>query len=132
MAGPVCYWLGAFQRRHGVTTSASTSSHVWHPPGPLARYRGRLFEIEREVRGQPLEHCLAIRAQSSVPLLDEFRHVLDKAPAQVSRKNSLAGAIRCLDPMGGVMPSRHRRPRLGSRALDILIAPVERANAPAR
>ena len=55
---------------------------------------GRLFEIEREIRGQPPEHRLSVRTERSTPLLSELRRILDTALAQVSRKSSLAGTIR--------------------------------------
>jgi transposase len=65
---------------------------------PLAREAleriGQLFAIEAEINGHASIHRQAARQESSQPLLDELRGFLERALEQISKKSSLAGAIR--------------------------------------
>jgi transposase len=55
---------------------------------------GELFAIEREISGRTPEQRLTVRRQRSLPLLDALKLFLDTALARISRKSSLAQAIR--------------------------------------
>ncbi|MGH7022553.1 MAG: IS66 family transposase [Caulobacteraceae bacterium] len=55
---------------------------------------GELFAIEAQINGRPPEVRLAQRQARTVPLLGELEAFLDRTLAGVSRKSSLAGAIR--------------------------------------
>jgi hypothetical protein len=55
---------------------------------------GRLFAIEAEIRGEDPSRRLAVRQERSRPLLDDLRAFLERSLNQISRKSSLAGAIR--------------------------------------
>ncbi|HEX4095999.1 MAG TPA: IS66 family transposase [Caulobacteraceae bacterium] len=53
-----------------------------------------LFAIEAEINGRPPDVRLAVRRERSAPKLHELRDFLDKTLGQISRKSTLAGAIR--------------------------------------
>lgn len=53
-----------------------------------------LFEIEADIRGQGPDVRLAVRQARTGPLLDDLRVRLDDVLARISRKSSLAQAIR--------------------------------------
>jgi transposase len=53
-----------------------------------------LFAIETEINGRAPETRVAIRQQRSVPKLDELRGFLDATLSRISRKSTLASAIR--------------------------------------
>lgn len=55
---------------------------------------GRLFTIEERLLGQPPETRRQVRSEQAVPLLDQLREHMDATLAKVSRKLSLAAAIR--------------------------------------
>jgi transposase len=55
---------------------------------------GRLFAIEAEINGHAPQHRLATRRELSLPKLDALRRFLDQLLVTISRKSSLAGAIR--------------------------------------
>ena len=81
----------AHARRKFFEVHASTAS-------PLALEAleriGQLFAIEAESKGQDPVRRLAARQKRSRPLLDELRSFLERALAKISKKSSLAGAIR--------------------------------------
>jgi transposase len=53
-----------------------------------------LFAIEERINGRPPSERLAVRQQDAVPLLTELHVFLEKALSQISRKSTLAKAIR--------------------------------------
>jgi transposase len=53
-----------------------------------------LFKIEAEINGHAPEHRHAVRQERSLPLLADLKDYLTGAFASISRKSSLAGAIR--------------------------------------
>jgi len=55
---------------------------------------GQLFAIEAEIKGKHPPQRHAARQQRSRPLLDDLRCFLERALSQISKKSSLAGAIR--------------------------------------
>ena len=55
---------------------------------------GQLFAIEAEIKGKAPAQRHAARQQRSRPLLDDLRSFLGRALSQISKKSSLAGAIR--------------------------------------
>jgi transposase len=55
---------------------------------------GELFAIECQISGRTPEQRLTVRRQRSLPLLDALKLFLDTALARISRKSSLAQAIR--------------------------------------
>jgi transposase len=55
---------------------------------------GQLFAIEAEINGHEPAHRLAARQELSLPKLDALRAFLEQSRATISRKSSLAGAIR--------------------------------------
>jgi transposase len=81
----------AHARRKLYDVHATTNS-------PLAREAleriGQLFAIEAEINGHASIHRQAVRQERSQPLLDELRGFLERALEQISKKSSLAGAIR--------------------------------------
>lgn len=81
----------AHARRKFFEVHASTSS-------PLAMEAleriGQLFAIEAEIKGKDPAQRHALRQERSRPLLDELRSFLERALSQISKKSSLAGAIR--------------------------------------
>jgi transposase len=81
----------AHARRKLYDVHAATNS-------PLAREAleriGQLFAIEAEINGHASIHRQAVRQERSQPLLDELRGFLERALATISKKSSLAGAIR--------------------------------------
>ena len=81
----------AHARRKLYDVHAATNS-------PLAREAleriGQLFAIEAEINGHAPIHRQAVRQERSRPLLDELRGFLEQSLATISKKSSLAGAIR--------------------------------------
>jgi transposase len=81
----------AHARRKFFEVHASTAS-------PLALEAleriGRLFAIEAEIKGKDPAKRHAARQQRSLPLLDDLRSFLERALSQISKKSSLAAAIR--------------------------------------
>lgn len=65
---------------------------------PLAREAleriGQLFAIEAEINGHEPQHRHATRQEFSLPKLDALRAFLEQSLTAISRKSSLAGAIR--------------------------------------
>ncbi len=55
---------------------------------------GALFDIERQIAGQPAEHRQAVRQRNARPRLDELAVWLDAQLKLVPGKSTLAGAIR--------------------------------------
>jgi hypothetical protein len=55
---------------------------------------GQLFAIEAEIKGKDPAQRHALRQERSRPLLDELRSFFERALSQISKKSSLAGAIR--------------------------------------
>jgi Transposase IS66 family len=53
-----------------------------------------LFKIEAEINGHASEHRHTLRQERSLPLLADLKDFLAAALASISRKSSLAGAIR--------------------------------------
>jgi hypothetical protein len=53
-----------------------------------------LFNIEAAINGQASEHRHAVRQERSLPLLADLKDYLTGAFASISRKSSLAGALR--------------------------------------
>lgn len=53
-----------------------------------------LFAIEREIHGRDPDRRLAVRRKHTSPLLDELKDLLDGSLARISKKSSLARAIR--------------------------------------
>jgi hypothetical protein len=81
----------AHARRKYFDVHASTASPI--ALEALERV-GRLFAIEAEIKGEDPSRRLAVRQERSRPLLDELRAFLERSLNQISRKSSLAGAIR--------------------------------------
>jgi transposase len=85
----VACWAHA--RREIFNEHAKTKS-------PLAREAleriGELFAIEREINGQSAETRLAVRQAKSVPLLTSLKSFYDRTLERISRKATLAEAIR--------------------------------------
>jgi transposase len=81
----------AHARRKLYDVHAATNS-------PLAREAleriGQLFAIEAEINGHEPAHRLAARQERSLQKLDGLRVFLERALATISKKSSLAGAIR--------------------------------------
>jgi transposase len=81
----------AHARRKLYDVHAATNS-------PLAREAleriGQLFAIEAEINGHGPQHRLATRQELSLPQLDGLRAFLERSLATISKKSSLAGAIR--------------------------------------
>jgi hypothetical protein len=81
----------AHARRKFFEVHANTTS-------PLAREAlkriGQLFAIEADIKGKDPAERHAARQQRSRPMLDELRSFLERALSQISKKSSLAGAIR--------------------------------------
>jgi transposase len=81
----------AHARRKFVEVHANTAS-------PLAMEAleriGQLFAIEAEIKGKDPAERHAARQQRSRPLLDGLKSFLERALSQISKKSSLAGAIR--------------------------------------
>ncbi|MFO7477410.1 MAG: IS66 family transposase, partial [Methyloceanibacter sp.] len=81
----------AHARRKLYDVHAATNS-------PLAREAleriGQLFAIEADIKGKDPAHRLAARRELSLPKLDALRAFLEQSLATISRKSSLAGAIR--------------------------------------
>lgn len=81
----------AHARRKIFEVHANTSS-------PLAQEAleriGQLFAIEAEISGHNPAWRLAVRQEKSRPLLDGLKVFLNKALDQISKKSSLANAIR--------------------------------------
>ena len=55
---------------------------------------GELFAIEEEIRGRPPQERQAVRAEQSVPLLAQMKARFEQALGTISRKSSLAEALR--------------------------------------
>ncbi len=55
---------------------------------------GELFAIEDGIKGRPLEERRAVRAERSVPLLAQVKARFEATLNTVSRKSSLADALR--------------------------------------
>ena len=85
----VACWAHARRKLYDV--HAATNS-------PLAREAleriGQLFAIEADINGHEPAYRLASRQAQSLPKLDSLRRFLEQALATISRKSSLAGAIR--------------------------------------
>ncbi len=81
----------AHARRKLYDVHAATNS-------PLAREAleriAQLFAIEAGINGQEPAHRLATRQERTLPQLDGLRAFLEQSLATISRKSSLAGAIR--------------------------------------
>ena len=81
----------AHARRKLYDVHAATNS-------PLAKAAleriGQLFMIEAEINGHAPARRLAARQAQSVPKLDGLRSFLEQSLATISKKSSLAGAIR--------------------------------------
>ena len=81
----------AHARRKLYDVHAATNS-------PLAREAleriGRLFAIEAEINRHAPAHRLAARQAQSLPQLDQLAAFLEQSLATISKKSSLAGAIR--------------------------------------
>ena len=81
----------AHARRKLYDVHATTNS-------PLAREAleriGQLFAIEAGINGHPPAYRLAARQARSLPQLDALRAFLEQSLATISKKSSLAGAIR--------------------------------------
>ena len=86
---PVACWAHA--RREIFDEHAKTKS-------PLAREAlgriGALFAVEREINGQSASARLAVRQARSVPLLADLKAFYELSLARISRKGTLAKAIR--------------------------------------
>jgi transposase len=55
---------------------------------------GAVFAVERQINGQNAEHRLAVRQAQSVPLLNDLKALMESTLGRVSRKGTLADAIR--------------------------------------
>mgnify|MGYP001818034941 FL=1 len=81
----------AHARRKLYDVHAATNS-------PLAKEAleriGQLFAIEADINGHAPAYRLAARQARSLPKLDALRTFLEQSLATISRKSSLAGAIR--------------------------------------
>lgn len=81
----------AHARRKLYDVHAATDS-------PLAKAAleriGQMFMIEAEINGHEPARRLAARQAQSVPKLNDLRSFLEQSLATISRKSSLAGAIR--------------------------------------
>jgi transposase len=55
---------------------------------------GKLFEIERSIRGNSPEERKCLRIEQSVPLLDDLKQAFEAALNKISGKGTLAQAIR--------------------------------------
>ena len=55
---------------------------------------GELFAIEEEIRGRSPQERLAVRTERSVPLLAQMKARFEETLSKISRKSSLAKAIR--------------------------------------
>lgn len=71
---------------HGATKSPAAKE--------LLEMIGELFAIEAEIRGKPPQERQAVRAERSVPLLARLKARFGETLGTVSRKSSLAEALR--------------------------------------
>jgi transposase len=55
---------------------------------------GALYDIEREIRGKPIELRHQVRQTRARPLVEELHVWMNKTLAKISRKSDTAGAIR--------------------------------------
>jgi transposase len=60
----------------------------------LLKRIGELFAIEDGIRGQPPQERQAVRAERSAPLLEQLKNRFEDTLNKVSRKTSLADALR--------------------------------------
>jgi transposase len=81
----------AHGRRKLFEVHAATGSAI--AQGALERMAA-LFKIEAEINGHASEHRHTLRQERSLPLLADLKDFLAAALASISRKSSLAGAIR--------------------------------------
>ena len=71
------------QLAHGSVTAAEAVQRI-----------GKLYDIEREIRGQAVDLRREVRQVRSRPLMEELRGWLEKTLATLSRKSDTAEAIR--------------------------------------
>lgn len=55
---------------------------------------GALYDIEREIRGKPIELRHQVRQMRARPLVEELHLWMNKTLATISSKSDTAGAIR--------------------------------------
>jgi transposase len=84
--------------RLGSLYDASSTTSMWPTDPPsLARLSNgseKLYDIEREIRGQAAELRCEIRQARAKPLMDDLHRWLHKTLASLSRKSDPATAIR--------------------------------------
>ena len=78
------------RRRFFELAAAGSSPVATEVLGHIAK----LYAIDAEVRGQSPDQRWAARQQRSRPIIEELRRFLDAKLAQISRKSTLAEAIR--------------------------------------
>lgn len=94
-----------YRRRNSQVTEVACWAHVRRKfydvhqsqAGPitsevLSRI-GKLYEIEKAIRGDPPDARQAVRQQKAVPVLDKLKDYLTAKQRQLSRKSALAQAI---------------------------------------
>ena len=71
------------QMAHGSTIAAEAVLRI-----------GKLYDIERDIRGQNADHRREVRQVRGRPVMEELRGWLEKTSASLSRKSDTAEAIR--------------------------------------
>jgi hypothetical protein len=81
-----------------LTFAASSTTSKWANGSSIASEAvqriGALYDIEREIRGKPVELRHQVRQMRARPLLEELHGWLNKNLAKLSRKSDTAAAIR--------------------------------------
>jgi len=75
-------------------TRPSIVSPALHGVHYLLERIGALFAIEEDMRGQSPQERQAVRAERSVPLLAQIKTRFEETLGRISRKSSLADALR--------------------------------------
>lgn len=86
---PVACWAHA--RRELFDEHARTRSPI---PRQAMEKMAEIFAIEREINGQSPQIRLQVRQTTSAPLVDELKAFLETSLTRISRKSTLAVAIR--------------------------------------
>lgn len=85
----VACWAHARRKFHDVHRAHAS------PTTSEAMLRiAELYGIEQEIRGKPAEHRCAVRQARARPMLDSFRHWMEKTLGSLSIKSETAAAMR--------------------------------------
>jgi transposase len=89
---------GSSKPHAGLMHGASSMTFMWPTDQPslaMAIQRiGKLYDIEREIRGQASDLRCEIRQARARPLMDDLHRWLNKTLVSLSRKSDTAVAIR--------------------------------------